>query len=324
VNKNKIRYVKQVLGVAVLAAMAGQAMAEVSFDANIELNTDAVDAENADTTYDQNGRVEVNAFGRHEKDGYFVQGRGTALLNTDGEADVDDAWIQFGNSTWDLQGGRFEAANLFPLGKDTLVVHAGGDDVSVYAANKARGRVGDGGGQLALHLNASESLKFELGTVFGDPEVDGDNTTAFSGVRPVVTFMGEGFSLSAGYERISYDLDAGGDVDQDGFAITTSFNVGAAAINLSASHGEDDNTDEEVDSYAANMVYGNFGAGLIYSQLDQADTDVTTAYVAYTVPLFDIDNASVTFAGSTSSADGVSDAVSDQTNALRVRFNYTF
>ncbi|GGB94074.1 hypothetical protein GCM10011352_20150 [Marinobacterium zhoushanense] len=325
-NKNKSRFVKHILCAAVVAVMAAPAMAELSFDANIELNTDATDTETTDTTYDQDGRVEVNAFGRHEKGNYFVQARGTVLLKTDGDTAVDDAWIQFGDSTWDVQAGRFEAVNLFPKGKDTLISHAGG--VSVYEANLARGRVGDGGGQFALHLNSSENLRFELGTIFGDGETtDGDDTTAFGGVRPTVTWSSGDFSLTAGYERVNYDLTAGGDVDKQGYALTSSFKAGGADVNLAVSHLEDDSTgaDEEVTSYIANMIYGNFGAGLIYSEDELAgvDSDVTTAYLAYTVPLFDFENASVTFAGSFSQADG--DAVTDDTtNALRMRFNYTF
>ncbi|GGB94028.1 hypothetical protein GCM10011352_20090 [Marinobacterium zhoushanense] len=324
-NKNKSYYVKHALGLALLTALSAQAMAEISLDANIELNTDMTDTATGSTTYDQDGRVEVNAFARREKGDYFVQGKGTVLLKTDGETAVDDAFIQFGSARWDLQAGRFEAVNLFPKGKDTLVVHAGG--VNVYEANLARGRVGDGGGQFALHLNASDNIRFELGTVFGDPEVDGDNTKAFAGVRPAVTWYSGDFSVTAGYERVSYDLTAGGDVDKQGYGLTTSFKLAGADVNLSVARLDDSSSgsDQKTTSYGANMIYGNFGTGLIYSEdsVNGVDADVTTAYMAYTLPLFDIENASVTFAGSTSKADG--DGVTDDTtNALRLRFNYAF
>lgn len=73
-----------------------------------------------------------------------------------------------------------------------------------------------------------------------------------------------------------------------------------------------------------NMVNSNFGAGIIYSEEDStvdADSEVTTAYVAYTVSVFDIENASVTFASSYSEAEGVAD---NSAAALRMRFNYSF
>jgi len=144
-------------------------------------------------------------------------------------------------------------------------------------------------------------------------------------VRPVVTWAGDGVSVSLGYERVNYDLTGGGEVDKDGYGITTSFDVAGASVNLAASRQTVDSISQKVNSYAANMVYGGFGAGLIHSAEEKAgvDADVTTAYLAYTVPLFDIEAASVTFAGSFSRAEG--DAVTDdETNALRVRFNYDF
>ena len=47
-----------------------------------------------------------------------------------------------------------------------------------------------------------------------------------------------------------------------------------------------------------------------------------TLYAAYTMPLFNVKDASVTFAGSTSKADNTTG--DDSLNAARVRFNYTF
>lgn len=332
VNKNKSRYVKHALGVAVLACISGQAMAEVSIDANIELNTDMTDTATSAATYDQDGRVEVNAFARHEKGQYFVQGRGTILLKTDGDQSVDDAWIQFGDKAWDVKAGRYEAINLTPKGKDTLIVNAGklasGDMINVYEANLARGRVGDGAGQFALHLNPNDNLSFELGTVFGDTTAsNGDDTHAFGGVRPVLTWKSGDFSVSAGYEAVKADKVGGGKLDQKGYALTSTFKAAGADVNLSAAHLDDSSTgvDEQTDTYAANMIYGNFGAGLIYSDdtVSGVSANVTTTYLAYTLPLFDIDNATVTFAGSFSRADGAN-VVDDSTNALRMRFNYTF
>ncbi|MBR9865547.1 MAG: hypothetical protein GYB20_00370 [Oceanospirillales bacterium] len=304
--------------------LAGTAQAQLAFDANLELNTDAVDTATSSTTYDQNGFVELNVASKRENGDYFVAAKGGVRLTTDGDDNVAvrDAYIQLGNSTWDAQLGRFEAINLFPLGKDTLVAHAGG--VSVYEANKVRGFAGDDGGQIALHFKASDSLKFELDTIYGDDDTAGDNGSAVSGYRPSVTWSSDALSLTAGFERVNYDLTAGGDVDQTGYAVTANFDLSGANVNIAASRLEDDNTDQTVNSYAANFTYGNFGAGVILSEEDNAtgpDPDVTTTYVAYSVPLFGIKEAVVTFAGSYSSA---SDVVDDETTAARVRFNYTF
>lgn len=295
------------------------------FSADFELNTDTFSQTIGDSTYKQGGRVAVNASSTHTSGDNFVTAKGTVLLKTDGTTGVDDAYIQMGNSTVSVQAGRFEGVNLFPAGKDTMVEHAGG--VKVYNAGDVRGRAGSNGGQFALHVNASDSVKFEVDTIFGDADSAGAHTSAVSGIRPSVSFTTDMATFKVGYESVKYDLTGGGDVNKSGFGATVNFNVGDANINLAATSGKDDNTDQKVSSLTANMTYGNFGLGVISSSVDNAtgnDPSVMTTYVAYTMPLLDIDNASVTLAGSHSTADDVATGVNDKTTAARVRFNYSF
>ncbi|EXJ09984.1 MULTISPECIES: carbohydrate porin [Nitrincola] len=309
-----------------LVAMAGipsiaVATPSLTLDANIELDTDAVKASSSKSSYDQGGRLEVNFMAEHRMGDHFVRGKGTGLLKTDGKTATDDMWLMFGSDQWDIQAGRFEAVNLFPLGKDTVIMHAGDGSARVYEANLVRGRVSDGG-QFAFHANPSDQIRFELATAYGQ----GDKSRAFTGVRPSVTFVGQGFTLTAGYEHQKFD-DAQTTHKANGVGVTAGFTLGDAQVNLSAAHLRDRSQPStvKVNSYGANLTLGGFGAGIIHSTtaLSQAaDPDVTTAYAAYTLPLFDIQNASVTFAGSTSRADNVA---SDKTvHALRLRFNYTF
>lgn len=318
---------KTILCCAILSTILpiSAAYAAPVFDANVELNTDSINKSVGDNTYDQNGRVELNVYGKHTKGEYYVAGRGTVLITTDGTADVDDAYAQLGNNKWDFKLGRFEATNLFPLGKDTLIVHTG--DVSVYEANNARGRVGDDGGQIAFHYYPTDKLRFELGTVVGDDDKDGNNTKAASGIRPVVSYDTSFATFTAGYERTKYELTAGGDVDKDGLGVTVLFDLAGAVVNVSASHEKDKNTEQKVNSYGANMTYGNFGLGLIASSEDNktgVDPSVVTTYIAYSVPIFDIESALITFAGSYSKASDVADGTNDRTIAGRVRINYYF
>lgn len=324
---------KTILATAIVSSILSVSTAHAApiFDANFELNTDAVDTETGDTTYDQNGRVELNAYSKHTAGDNFFAGKGTVLLNTDGEATVDDAFIQLGNSTWDFQLGRFEAINLFPLAKDTLIQHVSDD--YVYQANKVRGRIGDGGGQIAFHYNANDALKFEVDTLYSDGDGDGtstgdgDKTKAISGVRPSVTFVTSAATITAGFESVKYDEVGGTNVDLTGYAVTANFDVADANVNVSAAFSKDDVTDKKISSFVANMVYGNFGLGVIGSNVDNKtgnDPSMLTTYIAYTVPLLDIENATVTFAGSYSTADDVAAGANDKTTAARVRFNYGF
>jgi len=323
-------YKKIPLALAVSAVLSAPVMAaSPEFSGGLELDFDASTTDATDTVFDQDGFVELNVSSRREKGDHFVMVKGGIRLTSDGDNDVvvRDTYIQFGDSSWDLQIGRFEAINLFPLGKDTAISNAG---VTVYEANKVRGFVGTDGGQIVLHAKASDSVSFELDTLFGDGDVsgDGDSQTSFAGIRPSVTFGSDTFSLTAGMESVQYDLAATGDVDQTGVAIAMAFGLENADVNLAIANLDDKSTGatvEGVTSFTANFTSGNFGAGIILSKEDLAaggpNPDLRTIYAAYTIPLFGIEDASVTLAASHSAADNVAD---DSATMFRTRFNYTF
>ncbi|NVK41417.1 MAG: carbohydrate porin [Oceanospirillaceae bacterium] len=321
---------------AAVPAQAADLNSTFSIDANVEIDTDAVDYGEGSTKFEQGGRVEANLRGEIRSESHFVRGKGTLILAKDSDTHTDDMWIQFGDDFWDLQFGRFEAIDLFPKGKDTLLVRAAPGEVQFYEANLSRGRAGTDGGQIALHLNGNNGFGFELATLFGDDNVDsleGTNEDAVTGVRPVVFYNGDGYSARIGLEYKNVEFTDGSEIDQQGVGGNLSFSVGEALVNLNAAW-LDDNSDpfnpgdrdlEEVLSLGANLVYGRFGVGLIHSETDYktgSDPSGTTLYAAYTMPLFDIDNASVTFAVSGSQANDVSG--DDSAYGGRLRFNYTF
>lgn len=319
---------KTALNLAIASCLMtfGYASAAPTFDADIEMNTDQVNEDTGGTTFDQNGRVALYVSDTKTSGDNFITAKGAVLISTDGTTSVDDSFIQIGNSGFDVQLGSFEAINLFPLGKDTMVEHAG--DVSVYQGSLARGRAGDDGGQIAINVTSSDSLSFQVNTIYGDDDSDGDDKTAFAGIRPTLTYTGDSVTLSAGFEQVKYNGDtSSSDVNKSGIALTANFDLGDANLNVSYASMDDDEADQTVTSYSANMTQGDFGAGIIASSEDNAsgvDPSVLTTYVAYTLPVFDIDDATVTLAGSYSSADDVDTDTNDQTLATRVRFNYTF
>ena len=81
----------------------------------------------------------------------FVAARASLLLKKDGGTGTDDMWVQFGNAGMDVKLGRFEAMDLFPLGKDVLVEGTG---YGGYHANKLRGRFGKDTVHIAPAFNA--------------------------------------------------------------------------------------------------------------------------------------------------------------------------
>lgn len=128
---------KSHLTVALATLLAVPAFAAATFDANIELDTDY---RNLGRGAAQGGRVELNAAGKTDAGG-FVAGRASYLAKKDGNAGVDDMWVQFGNASGDIKLGRFEAADLFVVGKDTVIES---DGVAGFR-NVLRGRFGNNG-----------------------------------------------------------------------------------------------------------------------------------------------------------------------------------
>jgi len=100
---------KTILYTAIVTGLlsAGAIHAAPAFNADFELDTTTISKSVGDSTYKQSGRVALNVTGEHTAGDNFVSGKGTALLKTDGTTGVDDAFIKFGNSAWDLQAGRF-------------------------------------------------------------------------------------------------------------------------------------------------------------------------------------------------------------------------
>jgi hypothetical protein len=286
---------KLVAAAAALAA-ASLAHADVSIGANIEY--DITKAKGADIG--QSGRVEIGVNGSAKNGMGFVAGRAAIETQVNGNANnVADVWVQFGNDSADLKLGRFEAEDLGPVGKDTVVsARVGG-----YNGNMLRGRVSTGQTHAALGLNASSALRLEVGLVT-------DNSTNNYGFRPVVKYTSGAMSLKVGIEGIK--TAAGG--SQTGVAANLGYDLGGGT-NVGLSIGN--NSKADLSTVAAYVNSGAFGAGLIHD--DNAGATSNTFFAAYTLPLLGVKGASVTPAFSYSNwSNGATD------NAFRVRFNYAF
>lgn len=299
---------------AIAALFATPAFAAASFDANIELDTDY---RNAGRGAAQGGRVELNAAGKAGTDG-FVAGRASFLAKKNGDAGVDDMWVQFGNASGDIKLGRFEAADIFPVGKDTVV----DDDGAAGYRNKLRGRYAtnsnvdgtgkysDGTAHAALTLNVGGGLAVELGVI------SAKKNTA---VRPVVSYSIDGFTIKAGID--SGKLEEGQKIRGGGVTVGTT--MAGAALNLSYNAGKV--ADLKGSSVGLNATIGAAGVGYIYDRNDVTgggSIKENNVYVAYSLPLFNT-GATITPALAYSKATGTG-ADSDAKITGRVRVNYTF
>ena len=292
--------------VAVAAALcaASAAQAAVGFDANLELDTTYLnDANGRKSDLNMAGRVELNAAAKATNGDAFVAGRASLLIKKDGDAAVDDLWVQFGNAGADVKLGRFEAVDLFPLAKDTVVDEVAG----TYKANALRGRFGSNTFHGALGLNAGAGMRVELGLV--QSKTDGN----VKGVRPAVVYTTGPLTLRAGFESVKTVGSTAG--SETGVGLSLGYALSADTnVNVNYAKKEDDKT------FGANITMGAAGLGLISGKGATEASKSTTVYMAYSLPLMGVKGATITPALSFSKGGSGTDG---QT-AARVRINYAF
>ncbi len=301
--------------VAALCASAAGAHAQLAFDANLELDTTYTNEANAsasnaarDSDLNMGGRVEVNASSKLNNGDAFVAARASLLLKKDGSAGTDDMWVQFGNKSADVKLGRFEAMDLFPLGKDVVVDEING----TYKANTLRGRMGSDTFHGALGLNAAPGLRVELGMVFTK------DAGANRGFRPAVSYTTGPLTLRAGVEAVKTLANPPAttvDRSDNGFGLSVGYALGAGNnINVNYAKKEDDK------AFGVNATFGALGLGLISGKGATDATKANTFYAAYSMSLFGVKGASVTPALSVSKGG----TGQDTRTAARVRINYAF
>lgn len=306
-----------------IVALAGTAHA-ADYSANIELDNTARSGSltqgTADSGLTQSGRVEFNASGKAGKD-MTVSGRASFLAQKTGGVATDDMWISVNSASGSgLKLGRFEAFDMFPISQDTVVNDAG----SIYKTNLLRGRKGDNQFHAAGTLAAGGGLNFELGLI--ETKVVG----AAKGLRPVVSYANGPLSLAAGFESGKVNTTATTSTSFTGFGLTGAYDFGGFKLTGDLANGTIKTTPEQKkNAFGLNALVGPFFAGVVVgnNKLAGSSTEkVTTLHASYKMPLFDIKNAFVTPAFSTSKASNAGNVsgASLKDNSIRVRLNYEF
>lgn len=304
-----MQHVFKLAAVAALCASAA-AHASVTFDANIETNTDfrkkITTPGSERDSISNGGPVEVQRQCRHRQERrLFRKAKGTMIVGLTGDGvSIDDAWVQAGNSGVDLKLGRFEAMDLFPLGKD---VAANIGNVG-YNGNTLRGRKKDGRLHAAMGLNASSNVRIELGLI-----TEKQTGGASYGLRPVVQFGAGALTLRAGVEAIKGD---NGGASSTGVALTAGYAVNSSTtINANiASNSKDDKS-----AFGLNATFGDAGVGFVQGKNKATNIKSTALYAAYTFPLLGVKGASITPALGFYKETGQSNDT-----AFRIRLNYGF
>ena len=340
--------------------------AEINFDVinnDGMRNSDGTVAKHkTETKLNDDSRIKMAvAWTNAREDGAFINAKIEPLIRTDGTVTVDDAYFMFGREdSWAFQIGRYEAMNLFPLGKDVALFYADGSDgingsgVYYYMAKEGRGRAGKAG--QARIMGEMGNWTAEVSTIYGNtidllqgdhPDYNEETKTGVHSdhnsfmVRPAVNYLSDsGFvSISVGTEyELSTDsvtLYEGAEElnlsDRFGTAATATLNFGNLLWNTSIAM-QDAKDAWKAQTYNTNIVYKDaFGLGASYAMNNWAkagkeDTKSFALYTAYTMPIMNFDNADVTFALSYSDTENAhGNALDDQqTTAFRTRLNYYF
>ncbi|MEY4979853.1 MAG: hypothetical protein RLZZ352_2123 [Pseudomonadota bacterium] len=298
---------QHIFKLAAVAALCASAVAHagVAVDANIETNTDFRKKSATQDSVTNGGRVEVNFNAALAKNGdYFVNARGNTLINLSGGVSIDDAWLHMGGSTVDLKIGRFEAMDLFPLGKDVApnITNIG------YNANTLRGRFSDGRLHAALGINPSSALRVELGL-----STEKQTGGASYGVRPVVQYSAGALTVRVGAESIKAD---GTSTSTSGTGVTLGYAVNSTtSVNVNFAS----NSKADKSAFGLNATFGDAGIGFVQGKNDATNTKSTSVYAAYSFPLLGVKGATITPAiGQTKVTGQASDT------GARVRVNYAF
>ena len=308
------RYTK-IAAAAAAALLAAPAFAAMTTDANLELDSYV---QNLSRGVGQGGRVEFNVAGKAgDAASGFVAGRGTLLIKKDGTAAADDMWGQIGIGMVDVKLGRFEAADMFPLGKD-VHVEDGANASAGSRTQTLRGRMGSSIFHGALTVNTGAGVAFELGLV--ETKAAG----ALKGIRPVVSFAAGPVTVKVGVESgktvggakfSNFGATVGGNFEGVGFNV----NVGSGKTKAFGLIPETKGT-----SFGANATFGPAGVGLISdsSKTSGVKNSDFVVYAAYSIPLF---NTGATLTPAISHQTGKAGGTKlDAGTGVKVRLNYTF
>lgn len=292
------------------------------------------------------------------EDGSFVSARIEPLMKANGTLEMDDAFFAFGvEESWMFQIGRYEAMDLFPVGRDIALFYAAGSDgigsgVYYYMAKEARGRNGEAG--QARVAGQFGNWTAEVSTVYGDTSEILSGSSAYLSdvneissrnnsfiVRPAINYLSDDGTVSISFggefeaqsNSVIVTNGAGTEFDLSdryGLSATATLTFGDLLWHNSAAY-QDAKQLWKAETFNSNIEYKAFGLGASYARnrhIEDTRSDTTSfaIYTSYTVPVLDFQNAEVIFALShseTENAYGTKDN-DEKTTAFRTRFNYYF
>lgn len=271
-----------------------------SIAGNVELNFNYRDRESnpsGDQEFNQDGRVLIEFAGeKYTNNDHFVGVKAQPLFESTGNVVLDDAYFEFGKKEgWAIKAGRFEAADMFPVGLDVFLEYSGDTSNDLYTdgwaytyqMKEARGRGSDG--QL-MYYQTFGDLYVELSSMMGDRSnlfrdgVDGtyhgheiDKSKDSFLIRPLVAYNMGQFRVAASMETnlVSNSVVANGvDIsDRTGYGVTGNWSNDEWSVNVNLAYL--DAVDEKNLSTGINAVWNNFGIGYIYADNEYENKELT-------------------------------------------------
>lgn len=352
-----LRYAKIVLiGMCAMLLLAQGVLAEMTTTmkifGDVETNTtaeflkeEADDGDIETTNITNEGRTHIKFEGRTEgENGWYGAAKGDAMISTNGSTGVDDAYVEFGTSSFAFRVGRYEAESGFAKGEDVYIAAAPGAP-GRYEANYARGRFGAGHGNIGLHFSPSDNLKIYLDTVVGHTTQD-DVTVNVFGVRPLVKFSNDAFTVKLTgdmLKSVPQDSDSDYDLTKWGFGVDASTTFGGVTVGAAVARGTVSGTDVDNVDWDDAYTLSTFG----YMKMGVGEADTVGAAIGYTMLSYDesddeaknlegyvvyihqlpVEGLKIKFAGSFSTAAIEPEYGSDADNTafgVRMRLNYDF
>lgn len=241
-------------------------------------------------SWTNDGRTHLKLTGRVDSDsGWFGLAQGDAMIATNGTTGVDDAWVQFGTSSFATKIGRYELESLLDKGQDTYIAEAPLRGAGRYEANYFRGRFGDKIGNIGFDFTFSDTSKMQIGVILGGKDVNSsllsvdstgalvESTASFGAnvyaIRPVFMLTSGAFALKVGGEygmtSAKAEKISSGDtwVDNDyektqmGGAVVLSMTAGTMTFGLNGAYGQTTGqwvTGEDVADLTQMAVFGWF------------------------------------------------------------------
>ncbi|MDY0093632.1 MAG: carbohydrate porin [Candidatus Vecturithrix sp.] len=362
-----LRYAKIVfIGMCAILLIAQGALAEMtstmSISGDVETNTTAEflteegdDGDTDTSNMTNDGRVKITFTGRTEgKNGWYGAAVAQPLVSTDGATDVDDAYVEFGTSSYAFRIGRYEAEDMMVKGEDTYIAAAPGAPER-YQANYARGRFGNGLGHVAVHFKPSDALQVYLDGTIGHrtetdynllTEVDEDVTVNVFGIRPVVKFCSSLYTVKLGGDfltSIGQDDDSDYELTRWGFGAYGEAAFDRLTVGVSVDRGTRGGTGIDNIDFDDEYTLSTFGyatitlsednalglaAGYTMLSYDESDDEASNieGYINF-IHQLPVEGLKIKMAGSFSTASIEPEGCSDSDNTafgFRTRLNYDF